>query len=259
MPADETWGQVPEAMRKGGRGSRSEGTAERFVTAAMELLSEGAGLEKLGLTREAICARSGDLPGTFDYHFGPRSGRSLRVELARRVHESLLAELVANVELYATGYDAVDVDQRRGALREATAAALRRDLADFDPARAGPEGRARERLYYVMVALCDLAEECTGVDYFAVLSDAHAASMDIYRVIYERMAERTGREFVDGVGRTQRAVDVYLEGVCALQRFGRAPSHEEIVDTVLRLFLITTKRRGGHDIDVDGELLAQRI
>jgi hypothetical protein len=53
----------------------------------------------------------------------------------------------------------------------------------------------------------------------------------------------TGREFVAGVERTHRAIHAYLEGVVALRRFDYGQTDEEIIDTVLRLFLATTKQK----------------
>lgn len=58
--------------------------------------------------------------------------------------------------------------------------------------------------------------------------------------------------------RTQRAVTWYLDGVILATRFGRAPREEEIVDTVLRLFLVTTKPKEGEDVDLDAALLGGR-
>lgn len=245
-----------------GRGSRSHGTEDRIVAAAFELIAEGYGLTKMGLTFEEISRRSEERRTNIDYHFGSNSSRDLRTAIVDRFHSLLTAEADRNRELYETGADQwawslreLAAQEQKGMARGIIRAALVKNGKDFDPAHMNAEAIARERLRYLMLALCGLPVESTGLDYAQRLRTAHEEQQKLFRKSYEMYCRLAGREFVDGLERTQRAIHAYLEGVIVLRRVGAAPSDDEIVDTVLRLFLVTTKPKGGIDIDVDQQLL----
>jgi AcrR family transcriptional regulator len=240
----------------GQRGERSRARQEEVVKAALEVLGEGPRrlAEKLGLTEAAVAERLGISPGTVNYHFGRREGGTLTPNLVEAVREQMGAEVRRNVDDYRKAAH----DLRAGA-RVAGRALVRRvlleDLADFRvDGKTTLSDRGRERLYYLMVALCDLEVNRTKVDYAAELNDSMSLSQELYAQVYEDFCEVSNREFITERERTQRAINAYLEGVEVHRRFGAAPDDDEIVDTVLRLFYITTKPSAGADLDIDGDL-----
>jgi AcrR family transcriptional regulator len=245
-----------------GRGSRSQGTEDRILAAAFELIAEGYGLTDMGLTFEEIGRRSGDARTSIDYHFGSKSSRDLNTALVDRFHALLTDEADGARQLYEVGAEQWEWSLREGATQEQKGvvrgivrAALVRNGRDFDPAQMDAEAIGRERLRYLMLALCGLPVESTGLDYAQRLRAAHEEQQELFRKSYEMFCRLSGREFVDGLERTQRAIRAYLEGVIVLRRFDAGPPDDEIVDTVLRLFLVTTKPKGGIDIAVDDQLL----
>jgi AcrR family transcriptional regulator len=241
-----------ETRRRSGRGSRSAGTEEHILAAAEALLMEGLGLARLGLTREAVSKRAGVVPGTYDYHFGPTSARDLRAAVFERFRSSLLEELERNREGYELAAEAVAQGSGSAVIRSA----LLRDLASLDAGRS-PTTAWRQRFHHLALALCDLEPEVAGVDYQARLKELQEEANGISEGLYDLLSRATGRGFVAGVDRTQRAIDAYLKGVAACRRFGKAPPDDEVVDTVLRLFYVTTTPTGGADIDLDAELFGR--
>jgi hypothetical protein len=245
-------GTNAENPRRSGRGSRSTTTEGHILTAAEELLGDGLGLTRLGLTREAISKRAEIVPGTYDYHFGPNSARDLRAALFQRFRDSLLEEIERNREGYELAADAVGQGSGAAVIRYA----LLRDLASYDADRSRTASW-RQRYYHLALALCGIDPKAAGVDYRAELQELQAESDRIYEGIYRLFSQATGREFVARSERTQRAIDAYIKGVSACRRLGTAPADDEVVDTVLRLFYVTTKPGGGADIDLDAELFGR--
>ena len=240
----------------GQRGERSRHTQEEAVKAALEVLGEGPPdlAEKLGLTGAAVARRLGVSSGTVNYHFGRKAGDTLTPNLVAAVRQQLVAEARRNADDYRKAAH----DLRAGA-RVAGRALVRRvlleDLADFRiDGKSSLSTRGRERLYYLMLALSDLDVERTKLDYAAELKNSMSLSQNLYEQVYDDFCEVSNREFITDRARTQRAINAYLEGVEVHGRFGAGPDDDEIVDTVLRLFYITTKPSAGADLDIDGDL-----
>jgi AcrR family transcriptional regulator len=238
----------PESSRK----SRSKATADAILDAAFDLIAEGYGLDRLGLTREEVCRRSGQLTGTFDYHFGPKTRRNLYRELVDRLRDRLVEAARGSTKLYEFSFDRLERLSQKGALRILVGEAILRDARAFGPDNVHRSAVARERLFYLLIALCGLPPEKTGgINYQERLREAHEARQAVYGGLYDQFCRVLGREYVAGRDRTRRALNAYLEGVMVHRRFGAGPSDDEVVDTVLRLFLVTTKPKGGDDVDVD--------
>ena len=172
-----------------------------------------------------------------------------------RFHALLVEEARANRRYYDVGADALEGPPRKGVARQIVGARRRRDFRAFDLEHMDAQAIGRDRLYYLMLALCGLPFESTGVRYQEELRAAVTDQQEVYSELYELFCRSSGRDFVDGLERRSARINAYLEGVIVHGRFDAEPSPEEIVDTVLRLFLVTTKPKGGIDIDVDEGLL----
>lgn len=237
----------------GNRGERSRATEEGILRAALAVLGDGPpGLAGLGLTQEAIAEKVPWSPKTVSWHFGKGARRPLQQALAEFVRRQIIDEAARNAEDYAKAAQFMR-DGARVNGREMLRQVLLDDLADYQADdTAGTRGR--ERLYYLMLALCDLAPRDTGVNYARVLRATTVETQAGYAPVYDEFCSAAHREYVVDRDRTQRAINAYLEGVVAHRRFGMAPSDDEIVDTVLRLFYATTKPVGGADISIDSDL-----
>jgi hypothetical protein len=218
-------------------------THKLLIDAAVDLLAEGKCLADLGLGPTKVSEKAGIPRRTYADHFGPASRQKLQAAVASRFREWAVEIAKGNRENYQQAITAWGFGSRnRGTIQ----AALMHDLADW--------GGRVARLHFLMLALADLDSEVAGTDYKYWLTRAHIESQREYEDIYTQFCELTGREFIDGIERTQRSINAYLEGVNLHQRYGQQPPDEEVLDTMLRIFHATTKPIGREAIDVYEEL-----
>lgn len=227
---------------------------DRMIDAALRLIADGGCTSEFGLTFAAVARESGEPTSKVSYHFGEPPKRNLRQMLAELVTDEIHAEAAANADAYAMAAGAI-ADGAGNVGRKIVARAILGDLEDFDATEGSSDQlRGRERFYYLMLAMADLAPEKSGVDYKRFLARASTDAQAMYVKIYDEFCRVTNREYVADGPRTQRAINAYLEGVSVQRRFGAAPLDDEVVDTVVRLFHATTKPIGGADVDIDAEL-----
>ena len=154
-----------------------------------------------------------------------------------------------------TGYAvfAETARERPDAARAALRSALGNDLRPHEPGSTEDGSiEARERAFYLLVALC--GPKRSPATHLRVASQAASAT---YGPLLERLVEQTGRVFERGADATQRAISCYLEGVVLHGRFGNAPHPEEVEDTVMRLFLATTRPAGSPPVDPAAEIFGE--
>jgi hypothetical protein len=236
----------------GSRGARSKATTQDVTQAALDLLGERPDrLLTNWVTHEEIAKRLRISRQTVSYHFGPGGGE-LQQGLAELAHRQIVAEAARNAEDYATAAQYIDAGARPSG-RAMLQRVLLADLHDYQ-ANDAKGTRGRERLHYLMLALCDLDPCDTVIDYAERLRLTSNETQAGYAPIYDAFCWAAHRDYVTDRDRTQRAIHAYLEGVTAHRRFEMAPPEPEIVDTVLRLFYVTTKPVGGADLDLDGDL-----
>ena len=226
--------------------SRQPHKAEEMVRAALEIIADGGGLLNLGVSLAEISKRTLIPARSVSHYFGKTAtASSLCAALLREYRELLMIESRTNLEHYQMGFNVLETAGSSATpdqVRPLLAGALGLDLGDYLVGSAPtPDRQGRERLFYLMIALCDLPAERTGVDYAQGLAKVRADTQALYGEIYARACKLLGRSFVVDLETTQRSINCYLEGVVLANRVGDAPSLEEVVDIALAIFYATTK------------------
>jgi AcrR family transcriptional regulator len=230
-------------------------TRERLVHTSIKLIAEGDGFEMV-IVRKQLAAAAAVAPGTVTYHFGTQESLELEKALIEHVRDEVVREAQENAAAYEQLAELAEETTDVALLRSQLRKTLVNDLADYDASDGAPAPLVgRERLYYLMLAMCGLSEP---LDYARTLYETADRSQERYSRAYEEWARIACREFIVDSARTQRAVNAYLEGITAHRRFGYAPDADEIVDTVMRIFHSTTTPIGEEPTDVESEVFGRR-
>jgi len=212
--------------------------------------------------------------------------RGLIGEVLDRLLDEQLKLRKAAIESYSTQAESI----ADGAGRDTIASALLRELQLYGavPPDSDDLTRARERAYYLAIALCDVA--ISGNDngisdpkppvpdlrfrrhLLEIHDSRHRVSLiDVYRE-FLAVAER---EPVHDVERVERVIGTFIEGVLVFRRIATchqdvSPSagspdgdglmlgDEELIDAVLRLFLAMSLPKGGDAPDPETILFRRK-
>lgn len=224
----------------------------------MRLIAEDAYLHDLGLKANAVADQAGHYRQALPELWGNLP--ALVEALFREQGEAVLRIASEN----ASDYDGLLEQLGHGnlsTLRPALAVSLLRDLDDYATGTAPWDAKARERLYWLAVALADRDPTNGEIDAAAIAQAAGERQQALYSAVYRGMAEVSFRTPIDenedaGFERIQRTINALLEGYVVHRRLGHVISRPEIVDAVIRLFFILTRPIDGVEIDIDKELQA---
>jgi hypothetical protein len=252
---------------------------EELVDAVIARLARGDGngaMGNLGVQRaQAIRdARVGN--GVIDNHFN-RKGRGNSVRgLVDHVLKRLLDEQLELGRKTTTTYQERAEMIADGAGREIIMRALLDDLALYGAvADADEVSRARERAYYLAVALCDATVSRTGealsktdrvrpdTRFRKYLVDVHSANREERQEIYSQLLHAAGRKPVHDIARVDLVMRTFLDGAVLTRRIDhghgkltraardpRAPialDDEKLLDAVLRIFVAMSQPTSGID------------
>lgn len=226
---------------------------ERVVRAATRLVGAADGRELFRmLTRGALhdaVVHDGDpnppsqkaITRAFARTEGGQFDQDLLIDaVLEKSIEDMRAVATANSAGYMEAAQAIE----DGAGPEVFVAALSTDLAAWIPGLTDADGDARDRVFYLTVALAD-----DGRTLARLHRIQHQAVKDIYRQAYYRFLEVFDRVLADGVTYEQlfHAISGYLEGVQIPRRFGAEVPDDLVADTIYRTFWSHTKPVNGEE------------
>lgn len=236
------------------------------VRGAIRRLAAGDGkgsLKNLGIQRAQAIADANVASGVIDT-FGSNSTDPVGGVVARVLDEVLKEELRLlgeSASRYRDYAEFVADGAGRATLAKAIAAQERLYGA---VAEADPLTRARERAYFLSVALCDIDERFRN----HLLGIQTGFREQLFEV-YTNLLEATNREPVYDVERIELVVSALFEGASMLQRIsaGRtalqrqpveiqrlALSGDALFDAILRVAIALSRPKGGVGIDPDAIL-----
>ncbi|HEX2162281.1 MAG TPA: hypothetical protein VHF88_10735 [Thermoleophilaceae bacterium] len=264
--------------------------ADALIDAAIARLARGDGegsLRDLGIDRPQLVRDSGVSRGVIDYHFAQRGqGDALR-GLADAVLERLLAEQLRLREEASGRYNQRAQFVADGAGRRTIAQALLDELARYGAVADADDDltRARERAYYLAVALCDvrssdsqrpIAEDGNHVPdhrFRRHVVEMHQRPRAALLQVYADFLATAGREPEPDIERLVLVMSAFLEGVVLRRRIahghGEETAHaraaerplalgdDDLVDAALRIFIAMSRPVGGSRPDPDAILFAR--
>lgn len=195
-----------------------------------------------------------------DLGLGTVGGADKLREVCEDLVLSVRQVVAGNAEQYEILADQLERSQLDG-IHDKLAPAMRRDLLDWDP-HAGDvpdQVRARERIYWLAVALCDRRSAASGIDLSDVLARTASESRLAYRTFYARLLEVSGREPVwgndgDALTRLQNTITILLEGATVARRARYPFEDDDIVTATIALFHIFTRRPDESPFDLEAAL-----
>lgn len=264
-------------------------TADRLIDAAIARLARGDGrgsLQNLGIHRTEVISDAGVGSGSLYHHF---PGDDALRDLADEVMDRLLQEQVRLREEAVIDYRDRAEFIADGAGRKTIAKALLAELKLYGAVPDDdPVTRARERLYYLGVALCDgltsryqlpitsEIDEATPEHRFRrhvikLQTSTRVAMLDVYA----KFLAAANREPIHDIDRLERVLSSFIEGVLLIRRVvvghGKATSRardpadeqlvlddEELIDAVLRIFLALSRPTDGTALDPDAVLFGRQ-
>lgn len=258
---------------------------ERLLGAAITRLSRGDGkgkLTDLGIQGAQLVRDAGVSKGVFyQSEFRKRGDGDTVAGLVDAVLKRILTEQEGVRETAVENYSAQAGTIAEGAGRGTIATALLKELRRYGAIPTGSTNldRARERVYYLAIALCDSAvskddnpidssEAAPDLRFRQHLLDVHAANREALIDVYQEFLRVARREPVGSAERIERVIGSFIEGTLIFRRIGS--SHPEVgvagnkaspaalmlddddlVDTVLRLFMAMSYPTGGEPPDPD--------
>lgn len=266
--------------------------AERLIEASISRLARGNGrgaLRDLGIDRTEVIRDAGVGTGVIYNHFGGRGRSNVVRGLADAVMDRLLQEQRRVAEdaaaLYRTQAEALADGAGPSTIAKAILAQERQYGAVPD---ADDLTRARERAYYLAVALCDAATDGLQLPISPETDKLHADRRFRRHLVEARSGHRSAlievcrgllrgakREPVHDVERLELVIRTLFEGAMLLQRVaaghGRlaAPDSamgemalegDALVDAILRVFVALSKPvgAGGSESDPESALFGRK-
>jgi hypothetical protein len=263
---------------------------EHLVNAAIARLARGDGRGSpinLGIDRSEVIRDAKVGNGVIYTHF-KRRGRGDAVRgLVDEVLERLLEEqLRLRRETTTTYHDRAEL-AAEGAGRRAIMKALLDDLSLYGAvADADDLTRARERVYYLAVALCDASvsagsqpispedEPSPDLRFRRHLMEMHIGHREALRDVYRGFLAAASRVPVHDVERIDLVLSTFLEGAVLVRRIAHGHASltggasdlsgeeitlndDELVDAVLRIFIAMSQPAAGVDSETDAVLFGR--
>jgi hypothetical protein len=262
--------------------------AEKLLGAAIARLSRGDGrgkLADLGIQGAQLVRDAGVSKGVFyRSEFRDRGDGNAVAGMVEAVLERLLSEQESVRETAVENYSAQAGSIAEGAGRGTIASALLKELRRYGaiPDESTDLDRARERVYYLAIALCDSGEsrDDNAIDsskaapdlrFRQHLLDVHGANRDALIEVYREYLRVARREPIGGAERIERVIGSFIEGALIFRRIGSSHpkvggagnkaspaalmlDDDDLVDAVLRLFVAMSYPAGGEPLDPDAVL-----
>lgn len=263
---------------------------EKLVDAAIARLARGDGsgaLVDLGINRTEVIRDAQVGNGVIYTHFKSR-GRGDPVRgLVDEVLTRILAEQIRLRRETTTNYRDRAELVAEGAGRRAIMKAILDDLSLYGAVAGGDDmTRARERVYYLAVALCDVsvstgsrpisADDATRADlrFRSHLLEMHLGHREALRDVYRVFLAAANRVPVHDVERIDLVISTFLEGAVLIRRIahghrdltGRLNGEaggtislddDELVDAVLRIFVAMSQPAAGVNSEPDAVLFGR--
>jgi hypothetical protein len=227
---------------------------EQLVDAAIARLARGDGrgrLDNLGIMRSQVIEDAHTGSGVIDTHFKTRGHGDAVRGLVDEVLERILAEQLRLRRATTTTYRDRAEMVGEGAGRRAIVRAILDDLSLYGAVADGDEmAKARERVYYLAVALCDASSD---LRFRKHLMEMHLGHREALRDAYRAFLAAADRVPVHAVGRIDLVISTFLEGAVLIRRMAHGPCSreegtldeageslmldDELTDAVLRIFV----------------------
>lgn len=262
--------------------------ADQLLKAAVARLARGDGqgsLRSLGIQATELLRDAGVGNGVlYNEDLRARGEGDVAMGVANELLDFLLEGHLELRSQFIENYRTHARSIADGAGKDTVAAAL---LEELDQYRAGEDAddltKARERAYYLAVALCDSsvsksarplagdADPLPDLRFRRHLLDLHLRDRQALLGVYEEFLEAADRRPVHDLERLERVLAAFLEGVVLQRRIveshravaasavGPDPEDlclgdEELVDAVLRIFIVMSRPSGGEALDPEAVL-----
>lgn len=245
------------------RPARTERTTrDEIVEVALERVGDAAFEELLkAITPEVLAAEAPWAASTVRYHFrrhrgsGTSGGGALsfqRRDLSLAMLEHVLSDVTRDSAVAAETYEQAAAELSASGSLAGAVDAVRANLDRFTPGAGAEDISARERMYYLALAVAD-----TDSDAARLLRTNRRQQQERFLEVYATYLDALDRELRPGrtLEELACAVAAVLDGHLIRVRFDPGSPGDWVGDAIMAILAAFTTRRGTPPWDLERELL----